>query len=59
MFQKNPVIDGDGTKERYINGLRHREDGPAIEYMNGYKAWYVVGTIQPQHWKVACEVSKI
>jgi hypothetical protein len=22
------------------NGLYHREDGPAIEHANGYKAWY-------------------
>ena len=29
-----------GTKEWYLNGLCHREDGPAIEYANGDKAWY-------------------
>ncbi len=23
------------------DGQRHREDGPAIEYANGYKAWWV------------------
>jgi hypothetical protein len=25
----------------YINGKRHREDGPAIEYSDGGKAWYI------------------
>ena len=25
------------------NGKRHREDGPAIEYPSGYKAWYLDG----------------
>jgi hypothetical protein len=25
------------------NGLLHREDGPAIEYADGYKAWYING----------------
>ena len=30
----------DGTKFWYLNGQRHREDGPAIEYANGHKSWY-------------------
>ena len=30
-----------GTKFWFLNGKRHREDGPAIEYDNGYKAWYL------------------
>jgi hypothetical protein len=25
----------------FINGLRHREDGPAIEYQDGTKAWFI------------------
>jgi hypothetical protein len=28
-----------GNKDWFLNGKRHREDGPAIEYSNGYKAW--------------------
>ena len=24
-----------------MNGKLHREDGPAIEYANGYKSWYL------------------
>ena len=31
-----------GYKSWYINGERHREDGPAIEWP-GYKAWYING----------------
>jgi hypothetical protein len=27
----------------YINGKRHREDGPAFERANGDKAWYING----------------
>ena len=27
----------------YLNGKRHREDGPAIEDTDGYKAWYLNG----------------
>ena len=30
-----------GTKYWYLNGKRHREDGPAIEYPNGTKYWYL------------------
>ena len=26
-----------------VNGLIHREDGPAIEYSNGTKEWYING----------------
>ena len=29
----------------YVNekGVYHREDGPALEYSDGYKAWYING----------------
>ena len=32
-----------GTKEWYLNGKWHREDGPAVEYANGDKSWYLNG----------------
>ena len=33
------------NKTEWFNqeGQRHREDGPAIEYANGYKSWYLNG----------------
>ena len=35
------IIDEDGNKIWYQNGLWHRTDGgPAVEYPNGYKAWW-------------------
>jgi hypothetical protein len=34
-------IDQDGTKRYYLNGNLHREDGPAIEYSNGNKYYYL------------------
>ena len=37
------IIDKDGTKRWKLNGLRHREDGPAIEYTNGTKKWAING----------------
>jgi len=38
------MINGDGDKFYYSNKemtIRHREDGPAIEYTNGYKEWCI------------------
>ena len=34
-------VYNDGTKEWFLNGKYHREDGPAIEYTNGTKFWYL------------------
>ena len=34
-------IDLEGNKEWWINGKRHRDDGPAIEYANGDKEWWL------------------
>jgi hypothetical protein len=36
------TING-GTKSWYQNGMRHRIDGPAIEYSDGSKSWYQNG----------------
>ena len=33
----------DGTKEWYLNGKRHREDGPAVERPSGDKEWWLNG----------------
>ena len=32
-----------GDKRWYLNGKRHREDGPAVEFGNGDKSWYLNG----------------
>ena len=31
----------DGSKEWWLNGERHRSDGPAVEMANGRKEWYL------------------
>ena len=41
MIEYTVKVRADGTKEWYLNDKLHREDGPAIEYDNGYKAWYL------------------
>jgi hypothetical protein len=38
------TVDEDKTIRWYnSNGQRHREDGPAIEWANGTKSWYING----------------
>ena len=34
-------VYANGSKYWYLNGKRHREDGPALERAGGYKAWYL------------------
>jgi len=34
-----------GRKEWWLNGERHRTDGPAIEWYNGSKEWYLNGEL--------------
>jgi hypothetical protein len=41
MIEYTVKVNTNGTKSWYLNGKRHREDGPAIEYSDGYKAWYL------------------
>ena len=36
-------VDANGDKYWYLNGNRHREDGPAVEYANGDKYWHLNG----------------
>jgi len=30
-----------GSKHWYLNGKQHREDGPAVEYSDGDKSWWL------------------
>jgi hypothetical protein len=32
-----------GTKKWFLNGIHHREDGPAIERADGHKEWWLNG----------------
>jgi hypothetical protein len=36
-------IDDRGTQRWWKNGLLHREDGPAVIYLDGYESWYLNG----------------
>ena len=37
------MADDDGVKQWFLNGKRHRTDGPAIEWKCGSKTWYLNG----------------
>ena len=39
------IIKPNGTKEWYLNGKIHREDGPAAEYADGTKKWWLNGKL--------------
>ena len=40
------TVDVEGGKEKwYHNGLLHREDGPAVEWVDGTKQWYQNGLL--------------
>ena len=44
MGYKNGMeIDSLGNIQHWVNGKRHREDGPAIEWSDGDKWWYLNG----------------
>ena len=34
-------ISDSGCKSWFLGGKLHREDGPAVEYSNGDKHWYI------------------
>ena len=44
------VVDKDGDKY-YYNSVdqRHRENGPAVEYANGGKAWWINGKLHREN----------
>ena len=41
MSQPEIKVSSDGTKRWFLNGERHREDGPAVERSNGTKQWFL------------------
>ena len=43
MIEYTVKVYPNGTKEWYLNGQSHREDGPAIELADGYKSWWLNG----------------
>ena len=44
-FDNGRVVKADtcGNKSWFLNGKRHRINGPAVEYSDGDKYWYLNG----------------
>ena len=43
MRKNGLIIDSYGTKRWYLNDKLHRIDGPAVEYEDGSKEWWING----------------
>ena len=43
MIEYTVKVYDNGDKDWYLNGERHREDGPAVEWADGEKWWYLNG----------------
>ena len=43
MIEYTVKVNSDGSKSWYLNGERHREDGPAYEGADGTKSWWLKG----------------
>ena len=41
MSQPEMKVSPNGSKLWFLNGKRHREDGPAVEYPDGQKQWWL------------------
>lgn len=37
------ILYDNGDKVYYVNHFLHREDGPALDYVSGYRAWFING----------------
>ena len=48
-------VSRDGEKRWLLNGVLHREDGPAIEFIDGSKCWYRDGKPHRDCGLPACE----
>ena len=45
MIEYTVKVWDNGDKEWWLNGKRHREDGPAMEWADGSKSWYLNGKL--------------
>jgi len=43
MIEYTVRVFDNGDRGWYLNGERHREDGPAIEYADGLSVWFLNG----------------
>ena len=41
MIEYTVKVYDNGDKQWFLNNKRHREDGPAVEYIDGTKYWFL------------------
>ena len=56
MIEYTVKVYANGDRLWYLNGKRHREDGPACEWADGSKEWYLNGKRHREDG-AACELS--
>ena len=58
MIEYTVKVRANGTKFWFLNGKRHREDGPAIEYADGNKFWFLNGerVTEEEHKRMTSKV---
>ena len=49
MIEYTVKVYDNGDKEWRVNGVLHREDGPAVEYPDGHKEWWVNGVLHREN----------
>ena len=56
MSESKLITTPDGTNLWYLNGERHRGDGPAVERSDGTKEWFLNGKeLTKAEWLIASE----
>ena len=64
-IQKHPkftgiLIDCSGNELWLLNGKYHRTDGPAVQYINRSKSWYLNGEyLTKEEWTYTMRVNKL
>lgn len=43
MIEYTVKVSSNGSKSWWLEGKRHREDGPAVEWADGTKSWWLNG----------------
>ena len=43
MIEYTVKVYENGSNHWFLDGKRHREDGPAIEFLSGLKGWFLNG----------------
>lgn len=60
MFKEYTVrVFGNGDIEWYKDGQLHREEGPAVEYINGEREWWLNGQKKTQEEFINHLIEKI